>query len=192
MTSADGAPVTVTNNQFTMPAQNVTVTASFKEQTVTPGGDNWTTYVMTVDSSNNGKNNVHWTVPNTTLSYGGISWTTTVEGTTSLPAQTTYAQIGKKAEPATKVEIKTSGFAGKTVKSVVVTGYCMSNEGPTVTVIAGATTMLDKKALVKTNSTDYATDSDPVVLGGSDDLTIVYNSSAAAAIVISKIEVVYQ
>lgn len=167
--------------------QAITVTASGQ------GGGTSHTYTMTIDSSNNGSNNVHWTGSSvTSLTYNDVTWATSVTGTTSFTSSTTYCQVGSKNNPATKVSLTTSAFAGKTITSVKVTCYCMSNTGPTLTVTAGSTTMINNSSLTKTNSTEMSsTDGVTATLGAIDKLSIVFNSSAKAAICISKIEVKY-
>lgn len=190
VTKVGGGDVEVSNNAFTMPASDVTVSASFKENSG-QGGE--TKYTMTIDSSNSGDNDVHWTSTNTTsLTYDNISWSTSVSGTSSVTSSKTYCQIGSKSNPATKVTLSTNGFAGKTITSVKVTCYCMSNEGPTLTVKAGTTTMINAAALTKTTSTEMSSANNvTATLGNSDNLIIEFNSSAKAAICLSKIEVTY-
>ncbi len=173
---------------FTMPAYDVVVSAEFGQ-----GGGTPHTYTMTIDSSNNGSNNVHWTGSSvTSLTYDNVTWLTSVTGTTSFTSSTTYCQIGSKNNPATKVSLTTSAFAGKTITSVKVTCYCASNTGPTLTVTAGSITMINKAALIKGTSTEMSsTDGTSATLGATDNLSIVFDSSAKAAIYISKIEVNY-
>lgn len=153
-----------------------------------------TTYTMTIDSSASGNNNVHWTnssVPS--LSFNNVTWATSVVGTTSFTSSKTYCQIGSKSNPATKVTLISGDFENCKVTKVVVTCYCMSNTGPTLTVTAGSTTMINAKALVKTTSTDLSSaDGTTAKLGSNENLTISFNSSASAAICISKIQVTYE
>lgn len=157
------------------------------------GGGTPHTYTMTIDSSNNGNNNVHWTGSSvTSLTYDNVIWTTSVTGTTSFTSSTTYCQVGSKNNPATKVSLQTSAFAGKTITSVKVTCYCMTNTGPTLTVTAGSLKMINAVALTKTTSTEMSSSAGiTATLGASDILSIEFNSSAKAAICISKIEVSY-
>ena len=151
-----------------------------------------TTYTMTIDSSNSGNNDVHWTGSSTaSLTYDSVTWSTSVVGTSSFTNSKTYAQVGSKNNPATKVELSTTAFAGKVIESVSFTGYCMSNDGPRLTVTAGSTKMIDSVALVKTTSTKHTSNCDPVTLGASDAVTFTVNSSAKAAICISAISVTY-
>ena len=151
-------------------------------------------YTMTIDSSASGSNNVHWTATSvTSLTYGDITWSTNVVGTSSVTSSKTYAQIGSKSSPATKVELSTTGFGGKKITSVAVTCYCMSNEGPTLTVKAGSTTFINASALTKgTNTRMPSTSGVSATLGSSDAVTITFNSSAKAAIAISKVEVSWE
>lgn len=152
------------------------------------------TYNMTIDSSNSGNNNVHWTSSDVSaLTYAGITWNTSVVGTTSVTASKTYCQIGSKSNPAKQVTISTNDFAGKTIKSIAVTCYCMSNTGPKLTVTAGSTTMINAVSLTKTTSTEIkSAEGTSATLGSNDNLTITFNSSASAAICISKVEVTYE
>ena len=153
------------------------------------------TYSMTIDSSNNGNNNVHWTSSTiTSLTWGGVTWGTSITWSTSgsITASKSYCQIGSKKNPATKVEISTDAFAGKKIVSASLTGSCMSNLGPTLTITAGNTTMLSNAALVMGTSTKYESTTNNVTLGANDKLTFTINSSASAAVCISAIEVVYE
>ena len=151
-------------------------------------------YTMTIDSSTSGNNNVHWTASTQeSLTYQDITWNTSITGTSTIQASKSYCQIGSKNNPATQVSLSTTGFAGKTVTSIAVTCYCMSNEGPTLTVTAGSTTMIDAVALTKTTSTKItSTSGSSVSLGTSDAIAITFNSSASAAICISEINVEYE
>ena len=156
-----------------------------------------TTYSMTIDSSNNGSNNVHWTATTvSSLTHATVTWSTSVTGTTSVTANTTYAQIGSKNNPATQVTISTTAFAGKKITAASLTGFCMSNTGPSLTITAGSTSILSNASLVKTNSTPstpYSANVNlPVTLGNSDALTFTISSSAKAAICISEISVTYE
>lgn len=186
-----GATVAINNNKFVMPAANVSVSASFKE--IQAGGP--TTYTMTIDSAagSNGTCDVTWKNAETTsVSYNGITWSTTVEGNPAFQGSNTDCKIGSKNQPATNISISTTGFAGKKIISASLTGYCTSNTGPELTITAGTTTMLPATALVKTTSTTYSSTTNNITLGSSDALTFEINSSASAGIVISKIEVVYE
>ena len=188
------ATVTGTVNTAVTGTYTITVTYGGKsvDVEILVSGSATQTYEMTIDGKASGSGDVHWTKLNTTLTHDSISWTTTVAGTTYInTSYTTYVQIGKKAEPATSVVISTTGFAGKKIVSASLTGYCMSNTGPTLTIKAGLTTMLNAKALVKTTSTEYETTTNNVTLGSSDALTFTITSSAAAGIAISKITVNY-
>lgn len=150
------------------------------------------TYSMTIDSSNTGDNNVHLTATSTeSLSYGGIDWSVSIVGTTSITGSKSYCQIGSKTNPATSVVFKTKGFAGKKIVSASLTGYCMSNEGPALTISAGGTSMLNNQALVKTTSTTYTSTNNNVTLAADGEIVFSISSSAKAAIVVSQITVVY-
>ena len=160
-------------------------------------GQAWATvYNMTIDSSNNGTNNVHWTELSTSLTYNDVTWSASAEGDQQLAiiASTTYVQIGSKSKPSTQVTISTTAFAGKRITAASLTGFCMSNEGPTLTIQAGNTAILSGAALVKTTSTTYSANTAllPVTLGANDALTFTINSSAKAAICISQISVTYE
>ncbi len=154
-----------------------------------------TTYTMTIDSSASGNNNVHWTSSSvTSLTYDDVVWTTSVAGTSSFNASKTYAQIGSKSNPASQVTISTTAFAGKKITFASLTGFCMSNTGPSLTVTAGETTIIDSMALAKTDSAIYKTADSfaGVTLESSSALTYTINSSAKAAICISEIKVIYE
>ena len=155
-----------------------------------------TTYTMTICSSSNGSTNVQWTsTSQTSLTYNNVSWTPSVTGTTSMTSSTTYAQIGSKNSPATQVTLSTTAFAGKKITAASLTGFCMSNTGPALTITAGSTNILSNVALNKTDSQTYSTANNltPVILGTSSNntLTFTINSSAKAAICISQISVTY-
>lgn len=188
--ATSGAAVTVTNGIFTMPASNVTVSASF-----IPVQTGEATYSMTIDSAtgSNGTCDVTWKNAGTTsVTHNGITWSTTVEGDPAFQGSNTECKIGTKNAPATKVTISTTGFAGKKIKSASLTGYCTTNTGPTLTIMAGDNTMLSATSLVKTNSTTYSSTNNNITLGESSVLSFEINSSAAAGIVISKIEITYE
>ena len=172
---------------------NYTATCDVTVEAGGQGGGTPHTYTMTIDSSNNGSNNVHWTGSSvTSLTHDNVTWSTSVTGTTSFTSSTTSCQIGSKSNPATEVSLITPAFAGKTITSVKVTCYCSSNTGPTLTVTAGSITMINKAALIKGTSTEMSsTEGTSATLGTTDDLSIVFESSAKAAIYISKIEVKY-
>ena len=159
-----------------------------------------TTYTMTIDGSSNGSNNVHWTsIDQESLTYSDVTWSTSItyDNTYSptITANTSYVQIGSKNNPVTQVTISTTAFAGKKITAASLTGYCMSNTGPTLTVTAGSTNIINNTSLVKTTSTTYSTPNNltPVVLGttSNNTLTFTINSSAKAAICISQISVTY-
>ena len=186
-----GASVAVSDYKFAMPAANVSVSASFKE--IQTGGP--TTYSMTIDSAtgSNGTCDVTWKNAETTsVTHDGITWSTSVEGDPAFQGANVECKIGTKNKPATKVTISTTGFAGKKIVSASLTGYCTSNTGPELTITAGTTTMLPATALEKTTSTTYTSTTNNITLGSGEALTFEINSSAAAGIVISKIEVVYE
>lgn len=155
-----------------------------------------TSYTMSIDgNSSTGTNDVHWaTIDQTSLVHNGITWNTSITGTTYHGGGTASVTIGKKAEPATAISISTEGFKGKKIISASLTGYCMSNTGPTLTITAGATEILSSQPLVKTTSTKYTStnlSSVEIPSTGTNTLTFVISSSAAAGIVISSIEVIY-
>ena len=190
-TEAGSSVAVYSDNKFVMPAANVSVSASFKE--VQTGGP--TTYSMTIDSAtgSNGTCDVTWKNAETTsVTHNGITWSTSVEGDPAFQGANVECKIGTKNKPATKVTISTTGFAGKKIVSASLTGYCTSNTGPELTITAGTTTMLPATALEKTTSTTYTSTTNNITLGSGEALTFEINSSAAAGIVISKIEVVYE
>lgn len=151
------------------------------------------TYTMTLDNHASGNNNVHWLSSTTSLDWDGISWTPSISWAKDSYYGTAkaFAQIGSAKNPATEVDITTSGFGGKKLKSVTVECYCTSSEGPTLSIIAGSTTMLDAMDLVKTTSTRMTTSVGDVTLSSSDNLTILFESSVGAGICIKEISVTY-
>ena len=154
------------------------------------------TYTMTIDSGkNNGENNVHWTANNSTLTWDDVSWNASyTDG--NITNQNKWIQIGSQSNPSTQIVLTTTGFAGKTITSASLTGYCMSNEGPTLTITAGSATMLEDEPLVRQSSgtTDpavYTTTPGSVSLGAGDALTFTINSTAHAGICLVGISVTY-
>lgn len=151
------------------------------------------TYVMTIDSSYGGYNNVHYTSTGTkSLTYNGASWNVEVAGTSSITSSKTYCQIGSKNNPASNVTFSTSYFANKQIISASLDCYCMTNTGPKLSIKAGSTFILEGSSLQKTNSkTHTSTNESPVILTETDTLDFIISSSAKAAICISKFTVVY-
>lgn len=152
------------------------------------------TYSMTIDSATgtNGTCDVTWKDANTTsVSYNGITWSTTVEGSPAFQGSNNDCKIGSKNNPATKITISTTGFGGKKIVEARLKGYCTSNTGPTLTITAGSTTMLNAASIVKTTSTVYTSTTNNVNLASGGALTFEINSAAAAGIVIAWIEVDY-
>ncbi len=163
------------------------------------------TYRMTIDSkSEGGNNNVHWLSSTTkSLTWDGITWNVSFSGkdiNTGITNNANYVHIGSTKYPATKITMSTSGFAGKTIKSVSLSAYCMTNAGPTLTITAGATTILKDKALSKRTSgtagdaipTYTSTNTGSVLLGASDKISLTINSSAACGIAIYAVTVNYE
>ena len=152
-----------------------------------------TTYTMTLDNNADGNNNVHWLTLNTTLTYQDVSWTTNVTPSNCyIGTSKSFAQVGSKNNPATQITISTDDFAGKTITGVSLTGYCTNNTGPTLTITAGNTTILNAVPLVKTTSTTYSPQSmQAVQLGQNEALSFIFNSSASAGICMSEITVTY-
>ncbi len=154
------------------------------------------TYTMTIDSgTKNGENNVHWTANNSTLTWDDVSWNASYTGG-KITNQNKWIQIGSQDNPSTQIVLTTTGFAGKTITSASLTGYCMSNEGPTLTITAGSATMLEDEPLEKqssgtTNPAVYTTTSGPVSLDAGDALTFTINSTAHAGICLVGISVTY-
>ncbi len=154
------------------------------------------TYTMTIDSgTKNGVNNVHWTDNNATLTWDEVSWNASYAGG-QIYNQNKWIQIGSQDNPSTQIVLTSTGFAGKTITSASLTGYCMSNYGPTLTITAGSATMLEDEPLVKQSSgtTDpavYTTTSGPVSLAAGDALTFTINSTAHAGIGLVGISVTY-
>ena len=152
------------------------------------------TYVMTIDSSDRGYNNVHYTSSTRTkpLTYNGASWNVEVAGTSSITSSKTYCQIGSQKNPASNVTFSTSYFANKQIISASLDCYCMTNTGPKLSIKAGSTFILEGSSLQKTNrKTHTSTNESPVILTETDTLDFIISSSAKAAICISKFTVVY-
>lgn len=151
------------------------------------------TYTMTLDNHASGNNNVHWLSSTTSLVWDEITWIPTITWKNSVAFGTTknYATVGTKANPATSIDISTTGFAGKKIKSVTVECNCSSNVGPTLTIKAGSTEMLSEAALTKTTFTRMTTTVQDVILGSTDKLTILFDSSVDAGISIKEISVIY-
>ena len=154
------------------------------------------TYQMTIDSgTKNGVNNVHWTANNATLTWDGVNWNASYSGG-KIYNQNNWIQIGSNDNPSTQIVLTTTGFAGKTITSASLTGYCMSTEGPTLTITAGSATMMSNVPLQRQSSGTtepavYTTSSNPVSLGAGDALTFTINSSANAGICLVGISVSY-
>ena len=93
--------VTVTDNKFTMPASNVTVSATFTESL---GGS---VHVATINF-----NNVTGTAINDASVTGddseGNEWTITTAGTTSFTANASYYQVGSSKKPASSITFTTT------------------------------------------------------------------------------------
>ena len=151
------------------------------------------TYTMTLDNHASGNNNVHWLSSTTSLVWDEITWIPTITWKNSAAYGTTkdYATVGTKANPATKIDISTTGFAGKKIKSVTVECNCSSNVGPTLTIKAGSTEMLSGAALTKTTWTRMTTTVQDVILSSTDNLTLLFESSVDAGISIKEISVTY-
>lgn len=158
--------------------------------------DEPTTYTMTISSSQVPANStcdvVWYREANTTLTHNGISWDASVEGTLNFVGANAYCTIGTKSEPAAKITLSTTGFAGKTIMAARLKGHCSSNTGPVLSITAGSTIMLDSEPLIKTTSTVYESTNGNVVLTTGDALTFEITSNAQAGITIYYIEVDYR
>lgn len=96
---ASSNTVAVSNNKFTMPESNVTVSATFKE---IPAG------VMTA-TIKFGTNNVKINSASVTgKDDQDNTWTITTEGTTSFTANTEYYQVGSSSKPASSITFTTT------------------------------------------------------------------------------------
>ena len=96
---ASNNPVTVTDNTFTMPASNVTVTATFREKTagaITATIKFGTNDVKVDAESVTGKDDQE------------NEWTITTEGTSSFTPSAEYCQIGSSKKPATSITFTTT------------------------------------------------------------------------------------
>ena len=96
---ASNNPVTVTDNTFTMPAADVTVTATFREK---PAGATTATIKF-------GTNDVKINAASVTGDDDqGNTWTITTEGTTSFTTNAAYYQVGSSNKPATSITFTTT------------------------------------------------------------------------------------
>ena len=96
---ASNNPVTVTDNTFTMPAADVTVTATFREK---PAGATTATIKF-------GTNDVKINAASVTGDDDqGNTWTITTEGTTSFTTNAEYYQVGSSKAPATSITFTTT------------------------------------------------------------------------------------
>ena len=102
---ASNNAVTVTDNKFTMPAANVTVTATFKEK---PAGATTATIKF-------GTNDVKINSASVTGEDDQENeWTITTDGTTSFTANADYYQVGSSKAPATSITFTTTLPEGTT------------------------------------------------------------------------------
>lgn len=158
--------------------------------------DEPTTYKMTISSSQNPDNshcNVVWyREANKTLTHDGISWNASVEGTLNFVGANDWCTIGTKDDPATKITLSTTGFAGKTIVAARLKGNCGSNTGPVLSITAGSTKMLENEPLVKTTATVYESSNGNVELSAGEALTFEITSSVQAGIQIYYVEVEYK
>lgn len=163
------------------------------------------TYRMTIDSQASGGNNdVHWLSSSTTsLTWEGITWKvgfTKKDNNTGVSQHANYAQIGSTDHPAKKITMSTTGFAGKTIKSVSMSAYCMSNAGPTLTITAGSQTILNNKKLTKqlsgTIGDDIATyvsqNNESITLNENEAITFTISSSVSSGINIYAVSVEFE
>jgi hypothetical protein len=159
-----------------------------------------TTYSMSFQGSANGTNDVTWNANTaSTFTHDGITWShaEVFAGTAYYGTLKTAATFGSKNNPVTSVELSTTDFAGKTIVSVTLNGSCSNSEGPTVTITAGSTTMLDACPFVKTTYTDYTTTTNNVTLGTGEALTFTINNpnnnpGSGSGINVASITVVYE
>ena len=96
---ASNNAVTVSNNKFTMPAANVTVTATFKEK---PAGATTATIKF---GSSDVKINAASVTGNDDQ---GNTWTITTEGTSSYTGNAAYYQVGSGNKPAASITFTTT------------------------------------------------------------------------------------
>lgn len=96
---ASSNSVSVSNNKFTMPAANVTVTATFKEK---PSGPTTATIKF-------GTNDVKINSASVTgKDDQDNTWTITTAGTTSFTANAAYYQVGSGSKPASSITFTTT------------------------------------------------------------------------------------
>lgn len=97
VTDAAGAVVPVTDNRFTMPASNVTVTVTFKEKQ--QGGEHTATVTF---GSQDGQVKINKASVDFTDSENN-SWNVTTVGTTSFTPNSGYCQVGSSKAPAESI-----------------------------------------------------------------------------------------
>jgi len=105
---ASNNPITVTSNQFTMPASDVTVSAVFEKE-ATAG----TTATITFSSSGVAINKAVVTGDDDQEN----TWTITTEGTTSFTSHGDCYQVGSASKPATSITFTTTLPSSVNVKS---------------------------------------------------------------------------
>lgn len=130
VTKASSGTVTVTNNQFTMPAEAVTVSAEFEVNS-----DPKTEKTATI---NFGTNNVKINAASVTGDDDkGNTWTITTVGTSSFTSQPTYCQVGASSKPATSITFTTTLPSDAEVTSISAKFGGFSGTAGTVTLKVG-------------------------------------------------------
>ena len=164
--------VAVSNNKFTMPAANVTVTATFKEK---PAGATTATIKF-------GTNEVKINAASVSGDDDqGNTWTITTEGTTSFTANAAYYQVGSSSKPATSITFTTTLPEGTTkvdALSIKLGGF--SGTSGDVTLNVGDTTVgtgnLNATSDVTVSSTTSANGREIIITVGNISKGVkVYN-----------------
>lgn len=151
-------------------------------------------FTMTIDNHDSGNNNVHWNSSHTTLTYSGVTWTTSVTWKASEYYGTTknYASVGSSSNPATNIQLQTSSISG-TIKSVSVD--CASGSAKhKVTIAVGGNTYSGADNVATPTWSNEAS-IQPVTGTGSSSgaitITLSGKSSEVKAAYFKKITVLY-
>lgn len=152
------------------------------------------TVTFCTPSGNNGKMDVKWKDASvTSATVGGITWSLSVEGDPSFVGANSYATIGTSSYPATKISMSTTGFGGYKITSASINARCSTTAGPTITITAGSTKMLDADAVKKqTSFYTHNTSVNNVTLANDGVLSFVFDSSVGAGITFETITVNYE
>lgn len=155
--TASGTALTVTDNKFDMPAEDVTVSAEFELSQ--DGGDGGEKTTGTIKF---GTNDVKISAASVTgVDNLGNTWTITTEGTTSYTTNAAYYQVGSSKAPATSITFTTTLPSEINIESMSAKFGGFSGTTGTVTMKVGETTVgtgsLNATNDVVINSTSSAT-----------------------------------